>query len=67
MKGLLDKGVLILMSHLIITILLIAGYVFTLYNGHGDDTLKGILFTVVGYWFGAVGLDKVKKGGKGNE
>jgi len=70
----MDKGVLIIMSHLIITVLILIGYMLTAYHGHADDTLKYILFSVVGYWFGAIGLPKTtdkqndnSKGGNANE
>lgn len=58
----LDKmGVLLLLSHLIITLAFIIVYGYTLYTGKDDDTLRTILTVIVGYWFGAMGNDAIKK------
>ncbi|MCU7526196.1 MAG: hypothetical protein HF308_17105 [Ignavibacteria bacterium] len=63
----IDKmGVLVLMSHLIITLAIIGVYFFTLYNGHGDETLKTVLTVIVGYWFGSMGSQAIR-GKKNNE
>jgi hypothetical protein len=46
---------------------------FSSYHGHSDETLKGLLFTAFGYWFGAIGkvpskVKALKQGGtKDNE
>lgn len=57
-----DKmGVLVLMSHLIITLAFIAVYTYTLFAGQEDDTLRTILTVIVGYWFGAMGKDAIKR------
>lgn len=54
-----------LMSHLIVTVLLIVGYVLLIFlKGAPDPTLQGVLMVAVGYWFGAVTLNK---GGNGND
>jgi hypothetical protein len=51
--------VLRLMSHLLITLSIIIGYVVLVYiKGEHDATLQGALLVAVGYWFGAVGLNK---------
>ncbi len=52
-------GVLILMSHLIITLFVLTLYAVTLFNGHEDDTLRTILTVIIGYWFGALGKDAI--------
>ena len=58
----IDKmGVLLLMAHLIITLTFIGVYAYTLIAGQDDDTLRTILTVIVGYWFGAMGNDAIKK------
>lgn len=65
---LIDKmGVYILMAHLLITLAIIIVYAYTLYSGSGDDTLKTILTVIVGYWFGSVGMDSIRKPKEGNK
>lgn len=59
MKKIDRMGVLILMSHLIITLAFIVIYAFAMFNGHADDTLRTILTVIVGYWFGAVGKEAI--------
>lgn len=64
----LNMGVLILLSHLVITCLVIGGYIYTLAVGMPDETMKTAFFMILAYWFGAAGLDKVKpKGDKPSE
>lgn len=58
----IDKmGVLVLMSHLIITLAFIGLYAWTLNKGAGDETIKTILTVIVGYWFGSIGAGQIKK------
>lgn len=58
----LDRmGVLVLMSHLVITLVVLCIYGWSLYSGTGDETLKTILTVIIGYWFGAMGNDAIKK------
>ena len=59
MKKIDKMGVLVLMSHLIITLAFIIIYAFAMFNGHDDDTLRTILTVIVGYWFGAVGKEAI--------
>ena len=54
-------GVYILMSHLIITLAFIGVYAYTLVTGQEDETLRTILTVIVGYWFGALGKDAIRK------
>lgn len=62
MERRLDRmGVLILMSHLLITLAFIGVYAYTLFSGQEDETLRTILTVIVGYWFGAMGNDAIKK------
>ena len=59
-KADLKTEVYYLMSHLIITLAIIAVYCYTLMSGQGDDTLKTILTVIVGYWFGSMGVNVIK-------
>lgn len=62
-----DKmGVLVLMSHLLITLVILGIYGYTLHTGQGDETLKTILTVIVGYWFGSMGAEAIRKP-KGNK
>lgn len=54
-------GVLVITSHLIITLVVLAIYGVTLYTGNGDETLKTVLTVIIGYWFGAMGKDYITK------
>lgn len=61
MKNQEDKmGVLVIMAHLIITVIVLGIYAFSLFSGQEDDTLRTILTVIVGYWFGAMGKDMIK-------
>jgi hypothetical protein len=52
----IDKmGVAVLMSHLIITLAVLAIYAVSSYNGKLDDTIRTVLTVIIGYWFGAIG------------
>lgn len=53
-------GLMMLVSHLIITLVILAIYGFTLYTGQGDETLKTILTVIIGYWFGSVSLGAIR-------
>lgn len=54
-------GVLVLMAHLIITLVVLTIYGITLYTGNGDETLKTILTVIIGYWFGSMGANALRK------
>lgn len=57
-----DKmGVLVIVSHLVITLAFIAVYAYTIVSGQSDDTLRTILTVIVGYWFGAMGKDVIRR------
>lgn len=47
-------------AHLIITVAILAAYVYSVAVGAPDETLKLALTVIVGYWFGATG-DKMRK------
>jgi hypothetical protein len=53
-------GVLVLMSHLLITLAIIGVYFYTLHTGQGDETLKTVLTVIVGYWFGSMGATAIR-------
>lgn len=56
--------VLTLMAHLLITLALIGGYLYTLIALNApDETLKLAIMTILGYWFGAV--NRIEKKAKG--
>jgi hypothetical protein len=54
------EGAWYLMSHVIITLALIMVYAYTIHLGLPDQTLQNILLIMAGYWFGAMGMDKIK-------
>lgn len=53
-------GVMVLLSHLIITLVILGIYGYTLHTGHGDETLKTILTVIIGYWFGSMGVNAIR-------
>jgi hypothetical protein len=66
MKNLDVNGVIILVAHLIITLVIIGFYGWGSIHGHEDETLKTILFAIIGYWFGAIGKDQLTKKNNNN-
>lgn len=63
----INMGVLYVMAHLVITLAIIVGYLFSLYTGHPDTTFQSALYVIIGYWFGAVGFDKIKNSKNKND
>ena len=65
----IDKmGVIVLMAHLIITLVIAGGYIgIYAATGNSDETLKLALFSIIGYWFGAVGTTSIRKPGSTSE
>lgn len=58
----LDRmGVVVLLAHLTITLAVLIIYAIGSIQGHGDETLKTLLFVIMGYWFGAIGKDQLTK------
>jgi hypothetical protein len=54
--------VLKVVSHLVVTLVLIVGYVvLVLVKGEHDPVLQNVLILAVGYWFGAVQLNALGK------
>lgn len=60
-------GVFVLMSHLIITLVILGIYGYTLHTGNGDETLKTILTVIIGYWFGSMGVTAIRKPNVNND
>lgn len=59
--GKVDKmGVLVLLSHLIVTLAIIAVYVVFAYLGKPLTTIENMLLVIVGYWFGAMGTNAIR-------
>lgn len=69
----LKMEVITVVAHLIITIMIVLGYVLTLVMGHSDVTLQNVLLLAAGFWFGMTAKvgkkpDKPGEGGdKSNE
>lgn len=61
-------GVLYVMSHLAVTLgaFILYGVIY-LMRGEPDPTLQNILLLIAGYWFGAMGVDVVRKRATGNK
>lgn len=53
-------GVLVLMSHLIVTLAIIAVYVVFAYMGKPLTTIENMLLVIIGYWFGAMGTNAIR-------
>lgn len=64
-KNLDGNEVLKLMSHLVITILLIMAYVYLTITKQNPAELGTLLSLAVGYWFGAVGISGLKSSSGG--
>lgn len=60
LKNVDNMGVIVLVSHLIITIAIILVYGYTLFAGKGDATLQTILTVIIGYWFGSMGSNAIR-------
>lgn len=59
--GKVDRmGVLILMTHLIITLTIIIGYIVALIMGKPVANLETAMFMILAYWFGAMGTNAIR-------
>ena len=57
----IDKmGVLVLMSHLLITLAMIGLYALFAWLGKPVTTIENMLLVIVGYWFGAMGTNQLR-------
>lgn len=54
-------GLILVASHLLITIVVLCIYAYSIATGLEDDTLRTILTVIIGYWFGAMGNDAIKQ------
>ena len=53
--------VLTIMAHLLITLTVLVLYGYTVAIGKPDTTLQNLLLIIGGFWFGAMGGQKVKE------
>ena len=60
LKNVDKMGVLVLMSHLIVTVLMLVVYVVFAYLGKPLTTIENMLLVIVGYWFGAIGTNAIR-------
>ena len=60
LKNVDKMGVLVLMSHLIVTVLILVVYVAFAYMGKPLTTIENMLLVIVGYWFGAIGTNAIR-------
>lgn len=60
----LDRmGVLVLVSHLVITLAILAIYAVFTIMGKNVGTIEMILMVIIGYWFGAIGNNQIRPNG----
>ena len=57
----LRMEVVYVIAHLVITLAIIAGYLYTVVIGEANNTLEVALIAIIGYWFGAVGKENFAK------
>lgn len=63
-KNKVDRmGVLVLMSHLLITLAMIVLYAVFAWLGKPVTTIENMLLVIVGYWFGAMGTQAIRPNG----
>ena len=57
-------GVYILVSHLLITMSIIVLYGLMMFLEKDTTVIEGLLFAIIGYWFGAITKDSLKSAEK---
>ena len=58
----IDKmGVVIIAAHLVITLVVIIGYIICIVRGIAAPQLETMAFMIMAYWFGAMGANKLAK------
>jgi hypothetical protein len=58
----IDKmGVVVIAAHLIITLVVIIGYIICLIKQIKAPQLETMAFMIMAYWFGAMGANKIGK------
>lgn len=60
LKNVDKMGVLVLVSHLVITLAILALYAVFAYMGKPLTTIENMLLVIVGYWFGAIGTNAIR-------
>lgn len=60
-------GVLVLMSHLIITLAMIGAYVFFTYAGKSTSAIENMLLIAVGFWFASMGQNAIRPPNNGTQ
>jgi hypothetical protein len=53
-------GVLVLMSHLIITLAVLGLYAYFVHMGKDTTSVETIILVIIGYWFGAIGKETIR-------
>lgn len=53
--------VVYVIAHLVITLAIIVGYIYTIVIGQANNTLEVALIAIIGYWFGAIGKENFAK------
>jgi type III secretory pathway component EscS len=61
MKNVDRMGLIIITSHLIITLVVIIGYIICVVRGISAPQLETMAFMIMAYWFGAMGANKINK------
>lgn len=64
----IDKmGVVVIAAHLVITLVVVVGYIICLIRGISAPQLETMAFMIMAYWFGAMGANKINKVQNQNE
>lgn len=53
-------GVLVLMSHLVITLAVFGLYAYFVHMGKDTTSIETIILVIIGYWFGAIGKETIR-------
>lgn len=58
----IDKmGVVVIAAHLIITLVVVIGYIICVIKRIPAPQLQTMAFMIIAYWFGAMGANKINK------
>jgi hypothetical protein len=58
----IDKmGVVLLMAHLLVTLAILGVYALFAYLGKPLTTIENMLLIIIGWWFGAIGKETLRK------
>lgn len=61
LKKIDGMGVYVLMSHLVVTLAIIGVYLAFAYLGKPLTTIENMLLVIVGWWFGSMGKEAIRK------